>query len=135
MAFGKKKDEAAATEAQAGSAEALAVPAPDAVSDPPTSLPMAETAAAADTTPPVDAVDAVAGAEGDPAVAAPADALANPDALLSAFQTTQVEAEDHSVLLDLAGEHNLAGLLDDLHTVAAALGIVLDDDYEDEDAA
>ncbi len=126
MAFGKKKDEAAPAE---GAPEA----APEAAAiDPAPELPIDEAAAAGDTTPPAEAV---AGTEGEPVEAAPADALANPDSLLSAFQETQVEAEDQSVLIDLAGEHDLAGLLDDLHTVAAALGIVLDDDCEDEDAA
>jgi hypothetical protein len=55
------------------------------------------------------------------AVAAPGANSA--DALLSVFQTTQAESEDITLLLDLAGEVEIDDLLEELHTVAAALGI------------
>lgn len=59
-------------------------------------------------------------------VAKPADPLAGgTDALLSMFQSTEARGEDRSVPLDLAGEVDLADLLEDLHTMAAALGIDL----------
>jgi hypothetical protein len=58
--------------------------------------------------------------------AKPAEPLAGgTDALLSMFQATEVEGDDRSVLLDLAGEVDLADLLEDLHTMAAALCIDL----------
>jgi hypothetical protein len=54
---------------------------------------------------------------------APAPEAASPDALLSVFQTTQAESEDITLLLDLAGDVEIDDLLEELHTVAAALGI------------
>jgi hypothetical protein len=125
MAFGKKKDEAApaAVTDEAAAAESAA---PDEE--------LEATFASAEGQPPEEAV----GPDTAAAVApeAPADALAGgADALLSAFTTTQIETEDKSVLIDLAGEHDLDDLLEELHTVAAAMGIVLEDDEYDEEAA
>jgi hypothetical protein len=54
------------------------------------------------------------------------DSLSND--LLNMFQTTQVEQEDLSVVLDLAGDTDLDDLLEDLHTVAAALGCNVSED-------
>ena len=57
--------------------------------------------------------------------------------LLSMFQTTEMETEDLSALIELAGDVELADVLEDLQTVAAAMGIVLgtDEEYEEEAAA
>jgi hypothetical protein len=57
-----------------------------------------------------------------PAATPAADPLGGPD-LLSMFQTTTVEADDRAALLELAGEVEIDDLLEDLQTVAAALGI------------
>jgi hypothetical protein len=48
-----------------------------------------------------------------------------PDAtdLLSMFQTSTGEETDRSALLDLSGDVDLADLLEELHTLAAAMGI------------
>lgn len=54
---------------------------------------------------------------------APAPDAGGADALLSVFQTTQAESEDITLLLDLAGDVEIDDLLEELHTVAAALGI------------
>jgi hypothetical protein len=108
MAFGKKdKDEA----------PAAAVPAPDDV--------LAEAAAAVDVADEVDAVDAAeAEVTPEPVAETPvAPEASSTDALLSVFQTTQPEAEDITKLLDLAGDVAIDDLLEDLHTIAAALGI------------
>jgi len=50
--------------------------------------------------------------------------------LLNMFQTTQIEQEDLSAILELAGEVELDDLLEDLHTVAAAIGINAGEEYE-----
>ncbi|HYM16687.1 MAG TPA: hypothetical protein VEZ14_14125 [Dehalococcoidia bacterium] len=71
-----------------------------------------------------------AAAEDPPAseeAAAPAEAPAGGDPLaggdlLNMFQTTQIEVADLSVVLDLAGDIDFDDLLEELHTVAAALG-------------
>jgi hypothetical protein len=39
------------------------------------------------------------------------------------FQTTQIEADDRSALLELAGEVEIDDLLEELQTVASAMGI------------
>lgn len=57
-----------------------------------------------------------------PAAAAAPDA----DALLSMFQTSQAEGEDRAVLLDLAGSPEIDDLLEELATIAAALGLTAD---------
>jgi hypothetical protein len=81
-----------------------------------------------DEEPEADATEApVAVAAPDAPVAvtpAPADAAApGTDALLSAFQTTEGGDEDRSVLLDMAGDVELADLLEELNTLAAAMGL------------
>jgi hypothetical protein len=53
--------------------------------------------------------------------AAPEEAA---DDLLNMFESTQVEGDDRSVVLDLAGNVDLADLLEELQDVAAALGVV-----------
>jgi hypothetical protein len=50
--------------------------------------------------------------------------------LLNMFQTTQLEAADLSVVLELAGDVEITDLMEELHTVAAALGITRDEEYE-----
>ncbi len=126
MAFGKK-DKAAQP-----------VPALEPEDAPDTELAEAELV---DETPALE-LDAIAAPEPTPA----ADPLAGgTDALLSMFQSTESEAEDRSIFLDLAGDVEIDDLLESLQTVAAALGIVaataagadeappLADLYEDED--
>jgi hypothetical protein len=54
---------------------------------------------------------------------APEAAVPSTDALLSAFQTNEGVTDDRSVLVDLAGDVELADLLDELNTLAAAIGI------------
>lgn len=46
--------------------------------------------------------------------------------LLNMFQTTQIEEQDRSVLKTLAGDVELDDLVEELQTVAAALGISID---------
>jgi hypothetical protein len=67
-----------------------------------------------------EGADAVTAGPAAETADAPADPLSND--LLNMFQTTQVEQDDLSVVLDLAGDVDLDDLLEDLHTVAAALG-------------
>jgi hypothetical protein len=47
----------------------------------------------------------------------------NTDALLSMFSADKEDIVDNTVVLDLAGDVELADLLEDLQTLAAALGI------------
>jgi len=61
-------------------------------------------------------------AEAPPPPAAPA---ADADALLQVFQDAQHEGEDRSMFLDMAGDVELADLMEELATTAAALGIVV----------
>ena len=63
---------------------------------------------------------AAAAAAGEEAAADPLAGGA--DALLNMFQTTQAETEDRSVILELAGEVELGDLLEELQTVALAIG-------------
>ena len=51
------------------------------------------------------------------------------------FQTTQIETEDLSIVLDLAGEVEIDDLLEELHTVALALGCRLEEVEDDEELA
>ena len=76
--------------------------------------------------------DETPSADGPPEADAPAaEAAAEPeppeavstDALLSMFSTTEAEAEDISLILDLAGDVEIDDLLEQLNTIAAALGI------------
>ena len=52
--------------------------------------------------------------------------------LLNMFQTSNIEAEDLSVILDLAGDVEMDDLLEELHTVALALGCQLEEVSADE---
>jgi hypothetical protein len=47
----------------------------------------------------------------------------NSDALLSMFSSSKEEEVDNSIVLELAGNVELADLLEDLQTLAAAMGI------------
>lgn len=117
MAFGKKKDDAAA--------EAETEPVDDVTpeDDAPDEAPEASLDGA-----PEDGAEEPAA---EPAAAAPAGGT---DALLSMFQESKVAAEDLSILTDLAGDVDLDDILEELRTLRAALGIT--DAYEeDEDLA
>lgn len=46
------------------------------------------------------------------------------DALLSMFQTTEAVGADRAIIIELAGSVELDDLLEELQTVASALGIV-----------
>jgi hypothetical protein len=122
MAFGKKKDDDKATGAPPASEATAEAAAED------------EDAAAADSIMAEEQAETV-----DPIAAGllaeeKAEAAgAGTDALLNMFQTTQMETEDLSVLIELAGEVEIDDLLENLGTVAAALGIALPSD--DEEAA
>jgi hypothetical protein len=120
MAFGKKKkDDQAAP--QAGE------PAPDDAADEAVGASMF---AGSDAAPPQD--DAIAAAlVAEEAATASADPLSSD--LLNMFQTTQIEAVDLSAILDLAGDVEIDDLLEELHTIALALGVRLEaiDDYEE----
>jgi len=115
MAFGKKKQD-----------EAPAAAVPEAAPDP---VPEEEL-------PVVEASDSPAEepAQEDALVAEPvapenAEAGADPlgGDLLNMFQTSKIETEDLSVVLDLAGEVEMDDLLEELHTVALALGCQLEE--------
>jgi hypothetical protein len=107
MPFGKKNDQATGVEAPGDETlEAAFPPAEDDVED--------ELA--------LSALDLGATDEGEPAGEAAAPDAA-PDALLSMFQTTEATADDRSALLDLAGVVEMDDLLEELHTLAAALGV------------
>ncbi|MEX2246978.1 MAG: hypothetical protein WEC75_09850 [Dehalococcoidia bacterium] len=71
------------------------------------------------------AIDAAAEPEAQAApdpLAAPAAPA--PDALLDMFSSTQHEAEDRSLIMEMAGDVTMAELIDELQTAAAALGLV-----------
>lgn len=75
------------------------------------------------------AEDAItAGLQAEEKAAASADPTSGN--LLNMFQTTQIEQDDLSAILELAGEVELDDLLEDLHTVAAAMGINAGEEYE-----
>jgi len=78
------------------------------------------------------APEAEAPAEAPPPPAPPAE---NDNALLNMFEAATMETEDLSVLIELAGEVELSDALEDLYTVAAALGIHIDTAEEDDQAA
>jgi hypothetical protein len=112
MAFGKKKDDAlaapAVTDSNPGGEIEPLVPA-DEGSDEREDAVEAEAAPEPVATPaPVEA-----------AAAAP-DAT---DSLLSMFQSGEDEETDRSVIVELAGDVDLPDLLEELHTLAAAMGI------------
>ena len=128
MAFGKKKKDDEAPEDAAPDAAPDAEPdaAPEAASDEEVTGSMF----ASDE--PAEEVDAItAGLPAEEPAAASADPLSSD--LLNMFQTTQIETEDVGVLLDLAGDVELDDLLEDLRTVAVALGCKLP--YAEEMAA
>jgi hypothetical protein len=76
--------------------------------------------------------EAAAPAEITPAATPPPD---TDNTLLSMFEATTMETEDLSVLTDLAGDVELSDALEDLYTVAAALGIHFDTAEEEDEAA
>jgi hypothetical protein len=70
--------------------------------------------------------EAVVAADGPADVAvAPAGEPAGADALLQMFQDAKHEEEDRSMFVEMAGDVELADLMEDLQTTAAALGIVI----------
>ncbi len=117
MAFGKKKqqrDEAAApTAPEAAPDEPLDEVQPDA----------GVFAASGEGNPEEDAI--TAGLIAAEKAEAAADPLAGD--LLNMFQTTKIEAEDLSVILELAGDVEIDDLLEELHTAALALGCQLEE--------
>jgi hypothetical protein len=112
MAFGKKKDDGAKGQAaEVTEADDDATAELDAVEP------------ESDAVPPVEAVaadDAPAAGAAAPA----ADPLAGGDALLNMFSTSQIETIDNSTLVDMVGDVEIDDLLETLHIVAAAMGIV-----------
>ena len=121
MAFGKKKHD-----------EAPAEPAPEAAPDvePEEQLGASMFDGSDNVDPEDDAVTAGLIAAEKAEVAA--DPLAGD--LLNMFQTSNIEAEDLSVVLDLAGDVEIDDLLEELHTVALALGCQLEEvDADDAD--
>ena len=121
MAFGKKKDKELELAVQAAAAELPAPPAmPD---DPEEELPpltdderevLSTAVGEADASP-------EAAVESEPDVVA--SAADGGDALLSMFDTGELETSDLSAVVALAGDVDLDDLLEELQTVAAALGI------------
>jgi hypothetical protein len=109
MAFGKKKDGAAPGEAEAADEIEPLFPADEGSDE--AEADDGEVTADPEPTPAAAAVEAVA--------AAP-DAS---DSLLSMFQSSDDEVSDRSVIIDLAGDVEIADLLEDLHTLAAAMGV------------
>jgi hypothetical protein len=108
MAFGKKdKDEKTVTDGPATHDDVTA----------PAEQPAVDAAA------PVAEADAPGGDAAAPPTAAAPAAATGTDALLSMFETTKVQAEDNTALLELAGDAEIDDLLEMLQTVAAALGI------------
>lgn len=120
MAFGKKKQD-----------EAPAAPEPE---TPPDEQPEEEQPDASVLETPAEGEPAAdAGSQG-PATAEKPEAAADPlgGDLLNMFQTTKLEVEDLSVVLDLAGDVEMDDLLEELHTVALALGCQLEEVRDDE---
>ncbi len=113
MAFGKKKKDEEPQDA---------APAPDAESPAEDETELSGTMFEAPAPEPNDPI--AAGLLAEEKAAASSDALGSD--LLNMFQTTQIEVDDLSVILDLAGEVEFDDLLEELHTVAAALGCKLD---------
>jgi hypothetical protein len=121
MAFGKKKQ---------SQEEAAAAPEPETQPDE-QPLPQAEDEELGTSTfegssaaePQEDAITAgLAAPQNDNAAADPLGGD-----LLNMFQTSKIETEDLSVVLDLAGEVEMDDLLEELHTVALALGCQLEE--------
>ncbi len=118
MAFGKKND---GKPVAAIGDDAEEAPEMDAAPDPGAPLDSAALDAA---------LAPVGGVAGEAPVEAPGATLGS-DALLSMFQESKDEAEDMSVLVDLAGEADLDDILEELRTIRAALGIT--DAFDDEE--
>jgi hypothetical protein len=78
------------------------------------------------------APEAEAPAAAPPPPAPPAE---SDNTLLSMFEAAKMETEDLSVLTELAGDVDLSDVLEDLYTVASALGIRFDTAEEDDLAA
>jgi hypothetical protein len=122
MAFGKKKQNEAAA---AAAPEAALDPEPEEeqpvveASESPAEAPPQEDASVAEPVPPETAEAAADPLGGD---------------LLNMFQTTKIETEDLSVVLEFAGEVEMDDLLEELHTVALALGCQLEEVSDDEAA-
>jgi hypothetical protein len=110
MAFGKKKDEPVAATAEA-LAEAPLDLAEAPVEEPTSMEPAPEAAQSEAPVAPAPAADPLAGGG---------------DALLNMFQATQIQLEDRSAVLELAGEVEIDDLVEELHTVAVALGITVE---------
>jgi Rieske Fe-S protein len=114
MALGKKKDGGDGIVAQLG---------PDDGS-PLDELEVAEAGASEAAEAAAEAVPEAAPAAAAPAAAAPGEVDLSADSLLNMFQTTQMELEDRSAVLELAGDVEIDDLLEELQTVAVALGVV-----------
>lgn len=121
MAFGKKKDDAApgiVAQLETDVIETGAVGEPESGSADPPAAGVAEAA--------IEPSGEVApsGEGGPSAAAAPTgEPDLGGDALLNMFQTTTMELEDRSAVLELAGDVELDDLLEELQTVAVALGL------------
>jgi hypothetical protein len=115
MAFGKKKQD-----------EAPAAAAPESALDqePEDEQPVAETLESPADAPPQEDAPVT-----EPVAPENAEAGADPlgGDLLNMFQSSKIETEDLSVVLDLAGEVEMDDLLEELHTVALALGCQLEE--------
>lgn len=121
MAFGKKgKQDEALAPAAAPVEEPPAVEALSGALSTEAEAAQAEVAADAPAEAPAPSVEAPAADAGD--------ALTGD--LLNMFQTTQIETADLSVVLELAGDVDIADLMEELNTLAAALGIARSAEYE-----
>jgi hypothetical protein len=119
LAFGKKKDEAG-TLAAADAADDDAPLFPDAGDESPEDA-AASLAVSAEPAPePAAPEEAPTPAEAP----APAAEAAPTDALLSMFQSSEGGDDDRSVLIEMAGDVELADLLEELNTLAAAMNVV-----------
>jgi hypothetical protein len=120
MAFGKKKQEQEQPATMAAAPdEAPAPEAPEAISEELFAGDEPATEEAPESADEAPAAETPMAAAPEPAPAA--DPLGGD--LLSMFSTTSVEADDKAALLELAGEVEMADLLEDMQTVAVALGI------------
>jgi hypothetical protein len=119
MAFGKKKDEGEGIVAQLETdvIEAAASAADEVEATP------ADGDATADVEGAVEAAPEPAAPEAPAPAAAPAGGPDLSADLLNMFQATQIELEDRSAILELAGDVELDDLLEELQTVAAAIRV------------
>jgi len=126
MAIGKKKKEA--DQAPVPDETAADAPAADAAAD---DAAAAESVfAAAEPAAPPEEDDAIAaGLAAEEKAEASADPLSGD--LLNMFRTAQLDADDLSVILELAGDVELDDLLEQLQTVALALGCKLPEQDDD----